>query len=338
MESNINHQVINSYSKTFAEKLIDGFFKDKSSIKGAEIKEFSEIKQLNYFVLKILFETWKTELDKLKSPYFDFKNKEVQKALNTFMNVLSKNILVSREEFRILLEEATYKTILLIFSPYEYYLQEINKPTYQKISINDLYAIQKYVKINGHLLQAYIDRFNSEGIQAVFNDDAVRIFDEVCETIKETPEDFDAYHHKFSDVLILDLDKVYSNTDSILNDQVEEIHEPDNINEKFKTQKPTLLETLGVEKKEAITDIHEEKSSKGLKKSITINQRFMFENELFNGDKDEFEMVINYLENCTANQEAMEFINENYVEKKNWDLEKEEVIEFFSVINKRFPK
>ena len=254
------------------------------------------------------------------------------------MNVLSKNILVSREEFRILLEEATYKTILLIFSPYEYYLQEINKPTYQKISINDLYAIQRYVKINGHLLQAYIDRFNSEGIQAVFNDDAVRIFDEVCETIKETPEDFDAYHHKFSDVLTLDLDKVYSNTDSILNDQVEEILEPDNINEKFKTQKPTLLETLGAEKKEAIIDIHEEKPSKGLKKSITINQRFMFENELFNGDKDEFEMVINYLENCSANQEAMEFINENYVEKKNWDLEKEEVVEFFSVINKRFPK
>ncbi|MCK5705487.1 MAG: hypothetical protein KAI29_30265, partial [Cyclobacteriaceae bacterium] len=113
--------------------------------------------------------------------------------------------------------------------------------------------------------------------------------------------------------------------------------EPDNINEKFKTQKPTLLETLGTEKKEAIIDIHEKKSSKGLKKSITINQRFMFENELFNGDKDEFEMVVNYLENCTANQEAIEFINENYVEKKNWDLEKEEVIEFFSVINKRFP-
>ena len=64
----------------------------------------------------------------------------------------------------------------------------------------------------------------------------------------------------------------------------------------------------------------------------------MFENDLFSGDKDEFEMVVNYLDNCTSNKEAMEFINENYVEKKNWDLEKEEVVEFLTVVNKRFPK
>ncbi|MCK5208993.1 MAG: hypothetical protein KAQ79_13255 [Cyclobacteriaceae bacterium] len=340
MESNINHQLINSYSKSFAEQLINDFFKKKSSIKGEEIPNFSEIKQINYFVLKILFEKWKSEFNNLKSPYFNYKCDEVQKAVNTFMNVLSKNILVGREDFRLLLEEATYKTILLIFSPYEYYLQEINKPDFQQISINDLYAIQKYVKINGHLLKAYIDRFNSEGIQAVFNDDAVRIFDEVCETIKETPEDFDFYLQELSKVIVLDLNEVYSHSDDIAEDYVEDDlkGEPDNINEKFKTKRQTLLDTLGAEKKEAILDIHEKKPLAGIKKSIAINQRFMFENDLFNGDKDEFEMVVNYLDNCTSNREAMEFINENYVKKKNWDMKKEEVIEFFSVINKRFPQ
>ncbi|MCK5101882.1 MAG: hypothetical protein KAR17_03670, partial [Cyclobacteriaceae bacterium] len=138
----------------------------------------------------------------------------------------------------------------------------------------------------------------------------------------------------------LDLNEVYSHSDDIAEDYVEDDlkGEPDNINEKFKTKRQTLLDTLGAEKKEAILDIHEKKPLAGIKKSIAINQRFMFENDLFNGDKDEFEMVVNYLDNCTSNREAMDFINENYVKKKNWDIKKNEVIEFFSVINKRFPQ
>jgi hypothetical protein len=111
---------------------------------------------------------------------------------------------------------------------------------------------------------------------------------------------------------------------------------PENLNEKFKSGHKTLLETLGTEKKEAIIDLHEKKLVEGIKKSITINQRFMFEKDLFKGNKDEFEMVINYLDNCKNKQEALEFINENYTKKKNWDKSKEEVIEFFEIINKRF--
>jgi hypothetical protein len=256
------------------------------------------------------------------------------------MNVLSKNIYILKEDFRPILEEAIYKTILLVFSPYEFYLQEINKPTFQQVSVADLHAIQKYVKINGHLLSAYIARFESDGIQAVFNDEAVRIFDEVCESIKDTPEDFEQYHAAFSNFIPLDLNEVYSQPDDVVNEYIDEdeIQLPDSLNEKFKTPKKTLLDTLGAEKKEAIIDIHEKKPLEGIKKNITINQRFMFERDLFNGDKDEFEMVVNYLDNCKNNREAMEFIQQNYVEKKNWDLEKVEVIEFFSVINKRFPE
>lgn len=340
MESNINHHLINQYSKSYSAQLIDRFFSKKIGISGKDILNLSETKQINYFVLKILFEKWKSEFDSLKSPYFDYEKDEVQNAAISFMNVLSKNIMISKEDFKPLLEEATYKTILLIFSPYEYYLQEINKPAFQQISINDLYSIQKYIKINGHLLNAYIDRFNTEGIQAVFNDDAVRIFDEVCETTKDTPEDFDLYHQELSKVVALDLNKIYSHPEDSSEDLPKDDpeHETGSINEKFNSKKKTLLDTLGSEKKEVILDIHANKSLEGIRKIITINQRFMFENDLFNGNKDEFEMVINYLDNCSNLKEAMDFINENFKQKKNWDMEKAEVIEFFDVINKRFPK
>jgi len=336
MESNINHLVIEAYSKSFADLQIKNSFKRKASIKGKDILKFCDINQINYFILKILFDKWKAEINNIKSPYFDYGSAEVQKSMHSLMNVISQHILVKKEDFKLLLEEAVYKNLLLIFSPYEFYLQEINNSDVQQISVANLTAIKKYIKINGHLLNAYIDRFNSDGIQAVFTDDAVKIFDEVCETIKDTPEDFESYHQEFSKVLELDLNEVYSQSDEIIKNSIGE--DSENINEKFKTQKQMLLDTLETDRKEAIIDIHKKKPLEGIKKSITINQRFMFENDLFNGNKDEFEMVINYLDNCQTNEEAMEFINENYVEKKNWDMEKEEVVEFLSVINRRFPQ
>lgn len=340
MESNINHRVIKDYSNTFAEKLIDGFFKEKSHISGTEIVGFSELQQINYFVLKLLFENWTLEFEKLKSPYFDYENEEVKNAGHSYMNVLSRHIKIHKDDFRPLLKEATYKCLLLVFSPYEYYLQEFNKSDSAQITVFSLKAIQKYIKINGHLLQAYIDRFVKDSIQAAFTDDAIQIFDEVCETIKETPHDFDQYHELFAGVLPLDLNDVYSQPDVVAEKKTEEVNEEEeeNLNAQFGSSQQTLLDTLETENAEAIIDIHEKKPIAGIRNNITINQRFMFENDLFNGDKDEFEMVINYLDNCSSLSEAMEFINENYVAKKNWDIEKDEVIEFFSVITRRFPE
>ncbi len=338
MDSNINHQLIKSYSKSFAEQLINDSFRKESNISGEEILNFCEIKQINYFILKILFDNWQSEIKNLKSPYFDYECEEVKAAVTSLMNALSKNILIGKEDFKELLEEATYKTILLIFSPYEFYLQEINKPSFQKITIQDLYTIQKYIKINAHLLKAYIDRFNTDEIQAVFNEDAVRIFDEVCETIKDTPEDFDNYILDFSKVLPLDLKDIYSQSTNGVNETIEDPPGDLNAENNSALKNKTLLDTLDIEKKDAIIDIHVKKPLDDLKKSITINQRFMFENDLFNGDKAEFEMVINYLENCKNHQEAMGFINENYVEKKNWDMDKIEVKELIELIGKRFPQ
>lgn len=341
MEGNINHEFIVAYAKKAAHILIDKHFKKSMMVKGDDILHFSDLKQINFFVLKILFEKWKTEFDNLKSPFFDYKSQDVLLAARKFMNVLSKNILIEKEDFRPLLEEAIYKTVLLIFSPYEYYLQEINKPEFRQISIMDLTDLQKYVKINSHLLQAYIGKFHNDGIQAVFNDDAVRLFDEVCENIKETPEEFDVYHKSLNEIEPLDINALYAQTSetSQPNEQPPTPQKPssENLNEKFKSSQKTLLDTFEKEKKEALIDIHEKKPIEGIKKSITIYQRFMFERDLFKGDKDEFEMVINYLDNCTSKKEALDFIEDNYTVKKKWDKSKEEVREFFQIIEKRFP-
>jgi hypothetical protein len=196
MEGNIDHGKITEYSQAASTRLMRDFFDKTPSITGRQILQFCEVQQINLFVLKALFDKWKAEFDQLRSPYFDYKSPDVLLAARRFMNVLSKHILINRDEFAPLLEQAIYKTVLLIFSPYEYYLQEINKPTFHQVNIADLTDIQKYIKINGHLLKAYIARLQADSIEAVFNDEAVRLFDEVCERIKDSPEDFEPYHRQ----------------------------------------------------------------------------------------------------------------------------------------------
>lgn len=340
MEGNINHELIAAYSKESSEKLMQDYIRKSSTIKGEDILRFCDIPQVNFFILKILFEKWKTEFDQLKSPYFNYKSQEVLLAAKKFMNVLSKNILIEKQDFRALLEQAMYKTVLLIFSPYEYYLQEINKPVFSQISLIDLTDIQKYIKINGQLLQAYIDRFKADGIEAVFNDDAVRIFDEVCENIKSSPDDFEAYHEQLNKISPLDINALYSPSPDDASGYIDDEPSSDTETQSLKViaHQKTLLDTFGAEKKESLIDIHERKPLEGIRKSITINQRFMFEKDLFKGDKDEFEMVINYLDNCKSKKEAFDFINENYTTKKNWDKTKVEVSEFFEIVHRRFPQ
>ncbi len=340
MESNINHQVIRSYSREFSEKLSEEFFKNKTSISGDEILTFSKIRQINLFILRILFEQWKSEFARLRSPYFDYESEEVQKAARAYMNVLSRNILIKKDDFLPLLEEATYETILLIFSPYEFYLREISRTDREQLSVPELGEMKKYIKVNNLLLQAYLDRLDSNGMLTLTREDAVKIFDEVCEDTKDTPEEFDEYLIQFSNVIPLDLDVLYSSTEEnpVRKENEEGEEDTKSLNEKFKRKKRTLLDALSNVKKEVLVEIHEKQPIEDIKKSITLNQRFMFEKELFNGDKDEFNMVIDYLNNCESRAEAMDFIHENYVNKKGWDLEKTEVAELFRLIEKRFPE
>ncbi len=99
MESKLNHSSIDAYSREYAEIIASDFYTNQDVIQGRQIVELCEIRQVNFFVLKILFQKWKKETAKLESPYFDYTEKSVLDALSTFMNVLSQNISVKIEHF-----------------------------------------------------------------------------------------------------------------------------------------------------------------------------------------------------------------------------------------------
>jgi len=99
MDEKISLESISQYSNTYSEKVLQGFFTSKDKITGSELLTLSKIQQVNLFVVRELFRSWKEETRRLKSPYFDYEQQEVKDALDTLMETLSNNILIDRTHF-----------------------------------------------------------------------------------------------------------------------------------------------------------------------------------------------------------------------------------------------
>ncbi|MFD2034877.1 hypothetical protein ACFSKL_08755 [Belliella marina] len=158
MSVKINSKYLENYALEFAKKVCDQYFSSKQYINGAEILRLTSSKQVNFFVIKSLFEAWQVELEKLKSnPYFDYRDNSVYHALNEFMNVLSRSIKIDRENFEPLLGEAVAFSIILALDPVSFFRGEIDKAS--RSSVNEfLKSNEKYYKWNHILVANLIDR------------------------------------------------------------------------------------------------------------------------------------------------------------------------------------
>jgi hypothetical protein len=70
-----------------------------------------------------------------------------------------------------------------------------------------------------------------------------------------------------------------------------------------------------------------------LKKSITMNQRFQFARELFNGDSEQYEITISALNNCEPEKALQLF--QSYKQKWSWDETSIAFIELLDLVQRR---
>lgn len=73
-----------------------------------------------------------------------------------------------------------------------------------------------------------------------------------------------------------------------------------------------------------------------LKKGIGLNERFLFANELFNGDMIAFNRALDELNHLESMSEANKFMNDGLALKYGWKAENESVESFKSLISRRF--
>ena len=335
MESKISYSYINSYSADLAQQLTNQYFGTKDQITGQEVLQFTELQQINLFVLKAVFHRWQGELEAMDSPYFDYGHEAVLKARKQFMNVVSKHILIGGSHYQPLLQEAIANTMLIVFSPYDFYQKQIS--AMGTVSAQSLKDHFRFVRINKHLFDELLQQIESIGQPTYTNEEVLQVLERTFERTDKDPEDIDTYVDQLSRLKGLQIERVYvERTYGAPPAQQEEAAEPSLNDQLGEQQKPTLNERFQQQNSPSIADLHQQKKISSIKRNITINQRFMFVNELFKGNMDEFNNAIEALDNYDEYQNALEAINEKYAVEFSWEMDSDEVVEFLEVVAKRY--
>jgi len=422
--SKLNDEAIEAFAQLFTTKTCDSFFEGTDTISGKEIVDLTPVKQVNYFVLKILFRKWQKETLRLQSPYFNYKNEEVRKALLAFMNALSQQIKVSRVHFEPLLKQATRETIMLIVSPYEFFKEELTGHESGKLNDKYIKNSSKYIKINQHIFEAYTESFEEKSQAELSHEDALQLLDELFSSGELNSEPLGEYEAKFSQVAevslasFLEEDVIDEDDDEEEDDEsseeeefdtaedeededsltvednstqeaagaddddelikfvddedeekpdyatLQEIQEQDEpeevkktpfefltkeeesdedtdddeapLNRQFSSERTPLHEQLKAEQRPSVAEVHQSQKIDSISGSITINQRYMFVNELFGGDSDLFVAAMEKVEDCDSFDDAVEFLIQSYSKKLEWDMNAPEVKELLKIVFKKF--
>ena len=217
MTPKLDLAAIETYAKQYASKICDDFFATNQSVSGQQLLSLSGVQQVNLFVVSSLFDKWKTETNALRSPYFNFEDEQVQKALATFMNTLSKSIAVKRDAFEPLLAEATSNTLVLALSPHHYFDQILRDQPDFILKAETLKNIDKYTRLNQFVSHGLVERMDTE--TQVYVTQAVGWLNEICvnDDLFDNPDDVLA---QFSEVIPVQKAQLFKKAPAISPEEV----------------------------------------------------------------------------------------------------------------------
>ena len=336
MDNTLNRQGIRDYSQRFSTRVLDNAYHGKETLSGEDLKALTDIKQVNLLAIRSLFGTWKQEALKLQSPYFDYGTDGVQSALQTFMNTLSRYISVAHDDLKPLLEKAVEESILLIFSPFDYYAHLSDHYT-EGISSEDLKETSRYIKVNRNILDGLINKVQDNGSEQVSTDEYHALLSEVLHEIEAGPEDIEEYFDAFNAVEPLTEVDIYGQTtesnvvidysSETQDDIIEQVpsleDEPENTS--------ATLNDLHSDTPTTIAESHANELE-SIAGALSINQRFMFQNALFNGDETLMAETLDRLDNFDTKKQAIDYL---YTEFPHWNIESEEFEELVELIHRK---
>jgi hypothetical protein len=110
---------LNELAQEVSEQLMTRHDFSEGLIRGEALKSFTEHEQINKFLLFQVFQVWNMQISKLKHPFFDFSQPEVQESLQQLRNLLSQHIRIKRDDFQPMLQRAVYNNLILLLDPNE---------------------------------------------------------------------------------------------------------------------------------------------------------------------------------------------------------------------------
>lgn len=345
MEEKISLEEINRYGNAYADKVLDVFFASKESITGPEILTLCNLQQINLFVIRELFKSWKEETRKLRSPYFNYELPEIREALDNLMTLLSQHINISRPNFEPLLKKAISQTLLVVFDPYDFYSMIITKPN-NKLEVASFREEIKYIKVNKAPLERMVQKLEEKGLKEISGNEAFSTLDQILEEVNFTPEDVEGYMAQFSAIIPLDANKFFvakTEQESApvpvpppVVEKRQDASAPPKRSEQVYANKPavrvTLNESLNRQGRSTLADNFLRVGK--IRDSLTINQKFMFTKVLFHGDFELFSQAIEHLDKLDNKKAAIRYIENEHATA--WDHDSDEYHEFMELVDKRF--
>lgn len=106
------------------------------------------------------------------------------------------------------------------------------------------------------------------------------------------------------------------------------------LNEKLASEQKSVNDQAQSNK--SVLDYHQNSRIEGITEAISLNQRFLFTNNLFGGNIQAFSHALEELELCKDFIEAKELILKKYVPRYMWDITGAEAEEFIDIVKRRF--
>jgi hypothetical protein len=320
MDERLSLKAVDDYSDDFSSKVAAAFFSKKGRITGPEILKLCAVHQVNLFVVRELLGAWRSEGQKLHSPYFDYTAQEVKDELARLQTILSNHISIDRENFQPLLKKSVSQALYLILDPYDFFSDILDRKGSKHVRAADLKEDIKYIRINRAPLEKLVQRLEEKKLDLISGKEAFGLLDQILEEVGFNPEDVEGYISEFSKVTPLKIEQVYDSRSAV-----------PSLPKAVAPNVPKTVKASVAAEAKTIADSFQKISN--IKDSLTINQKFMFTKILFKGDFELFSEAIDRADRSTSLSQAMKFFSETYPE---WDKESEEYEEFIELLNKRF--
>lgn len=339
MEIRFEMPKIESYSKVLAERLCNDFFSRNEAINGEQIVSLTPIEQVNMFVLKNLFDKWRDESGKLKSPYFNYENSTVKEALKKVLNALSQNIYIRKEFFKPLLEKGISDTLCLLLNPQGYFHAEFSSKAVVRLS--EIKESEKFFKINKTIVQQLIEKLERENKPESRGSELSAWTDAFIKENLSLLQEKSSYLEQFSSLLKLEWNSAQPvvpvmEEKNVVGEVKQQVISANTIlNEKFGGGQTTVNDLLKEPKTTLAEKISKSKIEK-IKGAISLSQKFLFISALFKGENTEYEKALSEIDECLNYHDALKLINESYASKYQWDYDQQEVKEFVQVVERKF--
>lgn len=337
------------YCEAWIESFIQQTYSQKEYVRGEDLLRLTPIEGLNKLLVKQLFDEWRQAIEQSKSPYFDYEHPKVKAALQEYANVLSYHIKIDAEAMRHLMQRTLRLYVMLLFSPYHFFVHFFEHNPMPILGVEELKKQLKYIKHYDFLLRALIERMEQQRMQALPPIALLGLFKVVYEQLSSRLTLDSEAIAAFLDLVgytgeLKEPEAPADAPESIAPSTIAEVSSPE-VNSDFEKEVHDATEkqskVLIEEKTVHVDDTEEEEyygglnerfkqaaprnislklpqaENRSLRDAISLHERFMFVEQLFDGSHHAYHQFVQEVEKVHDLQAAMDVFR-RYCKEKNW--------------------